>query len=432
MIMNIGTGRGGGSGGTLTITAPVGGVVTITKDDKTTTKTVGANGTAVFKGVESGTWTVTLSDPTGEQNDVVTNIVVTADYSTTMAYFAAYITATYPEGSACTCTKGDIVFNAPDTSGSVVFTVPEVGDWVVACTDGTDTADQTITITEDGQSESVNLGYQLYASDFSFFLDEGTTTPATLGTDYSIVYDDDTDIPQSEWTTAKNWKVRNLVTLYCKPEKDGEIDVFCVGGGGSGGKENSDNGSIHSSTGAGGGYTTTGRNISVKAGETYPITIGSGAQSAASDGGQTSAFGITANGGKHGNNGYKASGGNGGSGGGTNGVTSTGGKGGSDGGNGNRNTSNSESGTPGTGQGTTTREFGEAGARLYAGGGGGGSNYHSGYGPGAGGDGGGGAGSSTKWNNGGAGGTNTGGGGGAGSGKGGSGIVVFRNAREVA
>lgn len=56
------TNVGGGSGGTLTVTAPAGCTVTVSKDGKAKTKTAGTDGVAVFKGLDTGEWTVTITD----------------------------------------------------------------------------------------------------------------------------------------------------------------------------------------------------------------------------------------------------------------------------------------------------------------------------------------------------------------------------------
>lgn len=74
----------------------------------------------------------------------------------------AFIIATYPAGSTCTATDGATTLTAPDTSGSWVCKVPNAGTWTVTVTDGTDTASTAVTITTEGQSESVALSYALY------------------------------------------------------------------------------------------------------------------------------------------------------------------------------------------------------------------------------------------------------------------------------
>lgn len=206
------------------------------------------------------------------------------------------------------------------------------------------------------------------------------------------------------------------------PLKKIEIDVFLVGAGG---------GAKAQAGGGGGGYTATHKNITLTKGTPYEIKIGGSGLN--QDGEASSAFEKSANGGKKSyidedNDIDFREGGAGGSGGGGYGYSSyNGGKGGSDGSDGAK-----AKAAGGKGQRTTTREFGEEGATLYAGGGGG--CGHSSKVGGAGGDGGGGKGGHTS-NGGQASGTeNTGGGGGSGSAKtkGGSGIVIIRNAREAA
>ena len=225
------------------------------------------------------------------------------------------------------------------------------------------------------------------------------------------------------------------------------IDLFLVGGGGAGGRfYYPDNGG----GGGGGGYTKTLRQISVTG--SYSVAIGSGAvastgQSMGATQGGTSSFGNLASvdGGYSAKTNYQGdavnmSGANGGSGGGggMKGDLSIAGcgLGGSDGANGGRGYY--ENTTGGTGQVTTTREFGESTGKLYAGGGGGGSSSTTTNTVFAGGEGGGGDGANLKnKRTAGNGRDNTGGGGGGGGyysslaygtpgGNGGSGIVCFR------
>lgn len=77
------------------------------------------------------------------------------------ARLRAVIAVTYPAGSICTCVSGTKTLKARDTSGKALFNVT-VGEWSVSCTDGTDTASMTVSITYEGQVESVELSYRLY------------------------------------------------------------------------------------------------------------------------------------------------------------------------------------------------------------------------------------------------------------------------------
>lgn len=318
----------------------------------------------------------------------------------------AFIVATYPEGSTCTCSKGAKTFTAKGTTIPYVFFIPEAGTWTVTSTDGTETATVDVVISSAGQSESVGLGYTIQLSNVIITGEEGT--------DY-ITTDEGNG----------SWNIRILTSQSVTLLQAGEIDVFCVGGGGGG-----------YWGGGGGGYTKTSA-VSVAASETYSIVIGSGG-SRGTDGGNTTAFSLTANGGKGSSSTANSPGGAGGSGGGGCGNYSgaTGGTGGSNGSDGQAG-GNKTSGTftaGGIGQGTTTREFGEDAGDLYAGGGGGGKANGATFGTG--GEGGGANGGQSAL-------PNTGGGGGGGTygtsssafsdaGSGGSGIVIIRNHREVA
>ena len=158
MIGRVNTG-GGGTGGTLTVTAPANVTVTVSKDGKSKIKNSGTSGVVVFKGLASGTWTVTI---TGDGKTAQKNVVVTTDYSTVIAFFAATINITYPAGSTCTCSDGTTTLSAPDTSGTWACIVPNAGTWTVTSTSGAETDSKAVTITTDGQSTSVELSYALF------------------------------------------------------------------------------------------------------------------------------------------------------------------------------------------------------------------------------------------------------------------------------
>lgn len=167
------------------------------------------------------------------------------------------------------------------------------------------------------------------------------------------------------------------------------LQVFMVGGGGGGG--NGGAGTYSGPGGGGGGGYTQTSQVTLNANEEYAVVIGAGGASDV-DGGSTSAFDLSVNGGSKGGNGMysaannptKSDGGDGGSGGGGGGTGMTdstsasdlrGGKGGSDGSSGSR--SPSENPQPGgTGQSITTRAFGDPDGELYAGGGGGGGGHN--------------------------------------------------------
>lgn len=158
MVPLYGFGGGSGTGATMTVTAPAGCTVTISKDGKSKTKAAGSDGVAVFKGLATGEWTVTITD--GKQTAQKT-VTVTADYSTAINFFFATIHITYPAGSTCTATDGVTTLTAPDTSGSWACVVPNAGTWVITITDGEEHKSEPVSITSDGQNETLEIDYSI-------------------------------------------------------------------------------------------------------------------------------------------------------------------------------------------------------------------------------------------------------------------------------
>ena len=76
-------GKSGRAASTLTITAPVGAIVTVSKDGKSKPSKVATTGTVVFKGLETGTWTITITNGT----DTATKTVeIKADYQAAISF----------------------------------------------------------------------------------------------------------------------------------------------------------------------------------------------------------------------------------------------------------------------------------------------------------------------------------------------------------
>lgn len=168
MIFNmVGGGAGGvGGGATLVVSSPANVSVTVSKDDKSYTKNSGSLGSATFKGLATGTWTVTIS---GNGQTATKTIEITADYAITIAFFSASINITYPANSTCVVTNSSGQTVASDTNtGSSTKTwtaiVNATGTYTVTATatDGSGKSkSQSVSITADGQSESVTLTYSL-------------------------------------------------------------------------------------------------------------------------------------------------------------------------------------------------------------------------------------------------------------------------------
>ena len=169
---------GGGTGCTLTITAPAGAAITVTNTaGKVKSKTVGANGLAVFRGLTEGEWTITISNDT----DTATKTVeIKADYQAEITFFSATINIIYPAGLTCTATDGSTTLTAPDTSGTWACVVPNAGAWTI--TAGDFSAD-AIMITS-GQTETVRVARWIVKNGVP--TDIGFATKLFTGTGYTI------------------------------------------------------------------------------------------------------------------------------------------------------------------------------------------------------------------------------------------------------
>lgn len=192
---------GGQTGATLTVTSSGAGTITVSNTSlgKSYSKSVTAGGSAVFKGLATGTWTVKLSN--GTQTSTKT-IKITSDYSTSIAYFSATIKVTYPAKSKCVIknSSGTQVASDTNTGSSTktwTATVNATGTYTVTATatDGSEKSkSQSVSITADGQSKSVTLTYELV------LFDNGTDNTTVTG----------------GWTTVKNNK------LYVSAHVDGQ------------------------------------------------------------------------------------------------------------------------------------------------------------------------------------------------------------------
>ena len=168
---NVGGGAGGAGGGaTLVISSPANVSVTVSKDDKSYTKNSGSLGSTTFKGLATGTWTVTIS---GNGQTATRTIEITADYAITIAFFSATINITYPANSTCVVTNssGQTVasdINATSSEKTFTATVNATGTYTVTATatgGSGNTKSESVEITSEGQSESVVLNYQLVLFD---------------------------------------------------------------------------------------------------------------------------------------------------------------------------------------------------------------------------------------------------------------------------
>lgn len=79
----------------------------------------------------------------------------------------AVIGVTYPSGSTCTCTNGSKILTAKDTTGRALFVIPSAGTWTVKAVSGNKSKSKAVSITTEGQVETMELLYELVLFDGS-------------------------------------------------------------------------------------------------------------------------------------------------------------------------------------------------------------------------------------------------------------------------
>lgn len=80
--------------------------------------------------------------------------------------FAA-ISVTYPAGSTCTCTDGTKTLTLKSTSGQGFFLIPYAATWTVTAVSGSKSTSKTVSITAEGQVETVELAFEFVLFDGS-------------------------------------------------------------------------------------------------------------------------------------------------------------------------------------------------------------------------------------------------------------------------
>lgn len=232
MIFNM-VGGGGGSGATLVVSSPANVSVTVSKDDKSYTKNSGSLGSTTFKGLATGTWTVTIS---GNGQTATKTIEITADYAITIAFFSASINITYPAKSTCVVTNsgGQTVASDTNTGSSTktwTATVGATGTYTVTATatDGSGkTRSNTVSITADGQSKSVVLKYSFdiivngkfnydVIGSWSTYSDSSVVGSLTEQDGYVQIYGPTPTLyagSYTAWTSTKTLPTSEYKTLY--------------------------------------------------------------------------------------------------------------------------------------------------------------------------------------------------------------------------
>lgn len=167
-VTNGKDGQDGGSSIMFLITSDAGSTVTVTDPDGTVTPATQVQGSTTEWECEAtafGNYTITSVLGGSAQTQTVTADICKL-YLVHVEHFAATIAVTYPTGATCTCVGSSESYTA--TTNPYTFMVHNADTYTITATDSTHTKSEQVTITTDGQSESVTL---------TFIPDGSTVTP---------------------------------------------------------------------------------------------------------------------------------------------------------------------------------------------------------------------------------------------------------------
>lgn len=176
----------------LTVYAPEGSIVTVSKTENGHTTTYTQNPDPVYYSPadstylitsegntfmtnrgneyvfylgETGIWTVTASRSGSTSVSDTISILTLEPYSIRLSFFTAYINTYFPDDATsctCVCSNPSVTLNCTADDllvGHKRFILPNTGTWTVNATDGTNSSSKTFTIATNGQEESTTLSW---------------------------------------------------------------------------------------------------------------------------------------------------------------------------------------------------------------------------------------------------------------------------------
>lgn len=159
IINKLDEAEGGGAGGVLTVKATPGMLVTVSKDDKTKTKSADADGEATFRGLKRGEWNVTIRE--GDKTKSKT-VMIETDYTVEISLFSATVSVYCPLGLMCIASDGTQSIFQTISSYGETFEIPNPGTWKFTLPSG---LSSEVVISYDGQKESIRYWYLYWGGD---------------------------------------------------------------------------------------------------------------------------------------------------------------------------------------------------------------------------------------------------------------------------
>ena len=142
----------------IVVTVADGATVTATCEENKITK-VSENGTAQIEVNKFGTWTI-YAEKDAQKSNTVTLIINRDIKEETLTFFAATITVTVEAGSQVTVSKDGFNKIVEATNGTASIVVPSAGSYSVKATlNGITSNTETVVISSNGESKSVQLKY---------------------------------------------------------------------------------------------------------------------------------------------------------------------------------------------------------------------------------------------------------------------------------
>ena len=142
----------------IVVTVADGATVTATCEETKVTK-VSENGTAQIEVNKFGTWTI-YAEKDAQKSNTVTLIINRDIKEETLTFFAATITVTVEAGSQVTVSKDGFNKVVEATDGTASIVVPSAGSYSVKATlNGITSNTETVVISSNGESKSVQLKY---------------------------------------------------------------------------------------------------------------------------------------------------------------------------------------------------------------------------------------------------------------------------------
>ena len=142
----------------IVVTVADGATVTATCEENKITK-VSENGTAQIEVNKFGTWTI-YAEKDAQKSNTVTLIINRDIKEETLSFFAATITVAVEAGSQVTVSKDGFNKTVEATNGTASIVIPSAGSYSVKATlNGITSNTETVVISSNGESKSVQLKY---------------------------------------------------------------------------------------------------------------------------------------------------------------------------------------------------------------------------------------------------------------------------------